>query len=156
MPPTSCMFCLVSKWDDAPCTCASSIMFFCCNNNNNNNCYYNNNSNNHNNDIYIIYIFNIYYAIKLCQLVSLLITPAAASPYTQQQLCMQTLKTVMHASCSWMLVDAPAGVDSRTGRLSCLTAHADYIMYKLGSYSVSPWKQLSMCAPGCRLGRLLL
>ena len=106
--------------------------------------------------IYIIYIFNIYCAIKMCQLDSLLITPAGASPYTHQQLCMQTLKTVMHASCSWMLVDAPAGVDSRTGRLSCLTAHADYIMYKLGSYSVSPWKQLSMCAPGCRLGRLLL
>ena len=107
--------------------------------------------------IIIIYIiFNIYCAIKMCQLDSLLITPAGASPYTHQQLCMQTLKTVMHASCSWMLVDAPAGVDSRTGRLSCLTAHADYIMYKLGSSSVSPWKQLSMCAPGCRLGRLLL
>ncbi len=42
---------------------------------------------------------------------SLLVTQAGASPYTHQQLCMQTLKTVMHASCGWVLVDAPACVD---------------------------------------------
>jgi len=28
----------------------------------------------------------------------LLVTHAGASPYTHQQLCMQTLKTLMHAS----------------------------------------------------------